>query len=159
MSLHEACRSQIRHVGVRWGMSVSDEAFQGLWWVSDQACQSPNGLRKVSDGPPIIILFLWTRIRIISNAKYNAHIKPLFFKLKILPLVDLILHQNLSFMHSIEYGYVPTSFYIDPMFSKIPVLKTIFIPCKTLVIPIFLVLKIILSTNFLYILFLSLGII
>ena len=57
-------------------------------------------------------------IRIIFNAKYNAHPEPLFSKLKILPLADLILHQNLSFMHSIEYGYAPTSFYIDPMFPK-----------------------------------------
>ena len=50
--------SPIRHVGFRW---VFDQAF----WspmnnveVYDQAYWSPMGLRLVSDGPPIIIIFL-----------------------------------------------------------------------------------------------------
>ena len=39
--------SPIRHVGLRWDMLVFDEACQGLRWVSNQACQSPIGLRWV----------------------------------------------------------------------------------------------------------------
>ena len=52
--------SPIRHVGLRCsilrssmglrsGMSVSDDACKGFRWVSDQTCRSPMGLRWVSD--------------------------------------------------------------------------------------------------------------
>ena len=56
--------SSIRHVGLRCsmsrslmdlrsGMSVSNEAFRGLRWVSDQATCSPMKHIEVSDGSPI----------------------------------------------------------------------------------------------------------
>ena len=61
-----------RHVGLRWvskGTSVSDGSQKarrspmglkrhvGLRWVSGQACRSPKGHVKVSDGAPIIVIF------------------------------------------------------------------------------------------------------
>ena len=73
-----ACRSLIKHVGLRLRMSVSNEfpmGHVGLQWVSDEACQglrsgmsvyngSQIGLRKVfdrgfivSDRSPIVIIF------------------------------------------------------------------------------------------------------
>ena len=45
-------------------------------------------------------------IRIILQAKYNAHTLPLFFHHKILPFPDLIIYQNLLFMHSVDKEYV-----------------------------------------------------
>ena len=57
-------------------------------------------------------------IRTICKAKYNAHTEPLFFSLKILPLPDLIIHQKLQFMHSIEYSYAPSSFFSPTLFQK-----------------------------------------
>ena len=88
--------SPIRHVGLQcsisrspmglWsGMSVSEEACQGLQWVSNQACRSPmkhvkvskrvsyqacwspKGLWKVTDGSLIIIIFF-------MNSKWNIKI-------------------------------------------------------------------------------------
>ena len=41
--------SPMRHVGLWWGMLVSD-----------QKCQSPLGLRWVFDRSPIKIIFIWT---------------------------------------------------------------------------------------------------
>ena len=49
-------------------------------------------------------------IRIISQAKYNAHTLPLFFHHKILPFPDLIIYQNLLFMHSVDKDYVKVKF-------------------------------------------------
>lgn len=49
-------------------------------------------------------------VRIICNAKYNAHTQPLFFKLNILPLDDLILQQNMIFMFSYDRNILPNSF-------------------------------------------------
>ena len=50
-------------------------------------------------------------LRIIHKAKYNAHTEPLFFKSRILPLEDLILHQKLVLMHSLVYGYSAVTFH------------------------------------------------
>jgi hypothetical protein len=44
-------------------------------------------------------------VRIILNAKYNAHSQPLFHSLGILPLESLINHQIGMLMHSIYYDY------------------------------------------------------
>ena len=57
-------------------------------------------------------------IRTIAKARYNAHSEPLYYELKILPFTDLILHQKLSFMHSIAFSYAPPSFYMDPVFPR-----------------------------------------
>ena len=45
-----ACRSRM---GLQSGMSVSDEACQGLWWVFDQACRYPMKHVKVSNKSPM----------------------------------------------------------------------------------------------------------
>ena len=49
-------------------------------------------------------------LRIISQAKYNAHTLPLFFFHKILPFPDLIIFQNLLFMHSVDKEYIKVKF-------------------------------------------------
>jgi hypothetical protein len=49
-------------------------------------------------------------IRIIVNAKYNAHTQPIFLSLKILPLPDLVVSQNLLMMHSIDKEYCRVTF-------------------------------------------------
>ena len=40
-------------IGLQSGMSVSDIACRGLWWVSNQACQSPMKHVEVFDGSQI----------------------------------------------------------------------------------------------------------
>jgi hypothetical protein len=49
-------------------------------------------------------------IRILSNATYNAHTEPLFKKLNILPLRDLIKFFNLQLMQRYVQGFLPISF-------------------------------------------------
>ena len=49
-------------------------------------------------------------IRTISGAKYNAHTKPLFKKLKILPLPDLITFSKIQFMQRFIQNLLPCSF-------------------------------------------------
>jgi len=49
-------------------------------------------------------------IRLISNKKYNEHSEPLFKKLSILPLPDLITFFNLQFMQRFKQGFLPSSF-------------------------------------------------
>ena len=49
-------------------------------------------------------------VRIISNAKYNAHTEPLFKNLNILPLPDLISFSKLQFMQQFSQKSLPASF-------------------------------------------------
>ena len=49
-------------------------------------------------------------IRIISGATFNAHTEPLFKKLQILPLPDLITFNKLQFMHRFVQKFLPESF-------------------------------------------------
>jgi hypothetical protein len=49
-------------------------------------------------------------IRTISLAKYNAHTEPLFKKLNILKLPDLINLSKVKFMHNFIYNKLPSSF-------------------------------------------------
>ena len=49
-------------------------------------------------------------VRIISNAKYNAHTEPLFKNLNILPLPDLISFSKLQFMQRFSQKNLPASF-------------------------------------------------
>jgi hypothetical protein len=48
-------------------------------------------------------------IRIITNSNYRAHTEPLFAKLRILKLRDIIKRATLCFMHSIYHAYAPSS--------------------------------------------------
>ena len=47
---------------------------------------------------------------IITNSKYNAHTEPLFKKLEILPLPDLITYSKIQFMHRFVHNHLPASF-------------------------------------------------
>ena len=49
-------------------------------------------------------------LRLISNAKYNAHTEPLFYTHRILQLPDLLTQQKMMLMHSIFYNYSPSFF-------------------------------------------------
>jgi hypothetical protein len=49
-------------------------------------------------------------ICLISNAKYNAHTEPLFSKLKILKLPDLVHEAKLKFMFKVTHNLAPISF-------------------------------------------------
>ena len=49
-------------------------------------------------------------IRIIAGAKYNSHTEPLFKKLQILPLPDLITYNKLQFMQRFTQQFLPESF-------------------------------------------------
>ena len=49
-------------------------------------------------------------IRIVAGAKHNSHTEPLFKKLQILPLPDLITFNKLQFMHRFTQKFLPESF-------------------------------------------------
>jgi hypothetical protein len=49
-------------------------------------------------------------IRIVKQAKYNAHTEPLFKKLNILPFKDLVTFFKLQFMQRFIQGFLPPSF-------------------------------------------------
>jgi hypothetical protein len=49
-------------------------------------------------------------VRVISNSGYRDHTGPLFKRLAILPLVDLIKYSQLKFMHNFYHGKLPVSF-------------------------------------------------
>ena len=51
-----------------------------------------------------------TAIRIVSGASYNSHTEPLFKKLQILPLPDLISFTKLQFMQRFTQNFLPHSF-------------------------------------------------
>ena len=57
-----------------------------------------------------LILKQKAAIRVISSAPYNAHTEPLFKKLNILPLVNLIEYFKLQFMHRFLSNELPISF-------------------------------------------------
>ena len=44
-------------------------------------------------------------IRVINNAKFNAHTEPLFYSCNILPLKELITEQKLILLHPIMHNY------------------------------------------------------
>ena len=49
-------------------------------------------------------------VRIISGSSYNSHTEPLFKKLKILPLPDLITFSKIQFMQRFSQKFLPESF-------------------------------------------------
>ena len=49
-------------------------------------------------------------VRIIAGKSYNAHTEPLFKKLQIMPLPDLITFSKIQFMHRFTQGFLPASF-------------------------------------------------
>jgi hypothetical protein len=51
-----------------------------------------------------------TAVRLVCNARYNAHSEPLFKSLHILPFSQLIYFFNLQFMQRYVQGFLPPSF-------------------------------------------------
>ena len=49
-------------------------------------------------------------IRIVAGKAYNAHTEPLFKKLQILPLPDLITFSKIQFVQRFPQGFLPVSF-------------------------------------------------
>jgi len=64
------------------------------------SCTSPHSLKT-------LITKQKAALRIITNSSHNAHTEPLFKKLAILPLNDLITSTNLKLMHSIYHHHSP----------------------------------------------------
>ena len=58
-------------------------------------------------------------IRIISGASYNAHTEPLFKKLQVLPLPDLISFTKIQFMQRFKQKFLPSSFEETWVFNDI----------------------------------------
>ena len=65
-----------------------------------------------SKSGPINELFKMQKaaIRIIAGSSYNSHTEPLFKKLQVLPLPDLISFSKLQFMQRFWQDFLPTSF-------------------------------------------------
>ena len=63
-------------------------------------CASKTDLRKIT-------VLQKKAIRIISNSNYNAHTKPIFNDLKILPFNNILYEQKMLFMHGIYNKYAP----------------------------------------------------
>ena len=49
-------------------------------------------------------------IRIVAGMSYNSHTEPLFKKLQVLSLPDLIKYTKIQFMHRFKQGFLPSSF-------------------------------------------------
>ena len=49
-------------------------------------------------------------IRIVAGMSYNSHTEPLFKKLQVLPLPDLITYTKIQFMQRFKQGFLPSSF-------------------------------------------------
>ena len=49
-------------------------------------------------------------IRIVAGVSYNSHTEPLFKKLQVLPLPDLISFTKIQFMHRFTQNFLPPSF-------------------------------------------------
>jgi hypothetical protein len=49
-------------------------------------------------------------IRIVTCSPYNAHTEPLFKKLNILPLQQLIFHFKIQFMQQYKFNHLPSAF-------------------------------------------------
>ena len=49
-------------------------------------------------------------VRLITFSDYNDHTNPLFLKLKIIKMYDLVHLVTAMFMYDFPYGILPTSF-------------------------------------------------
>ena len=59
----------MRYGSLRGGLSVSDEAYQGLQWVSDQVCRSPMVLQEVFDRSPMGLQLVSDNNNIFVNSR------------------------------------------------------------------------------------------
>ena len=58
---------------------------------------------------PLLFKMQKSAVRIISGSSYNSHTEPLFKKLKILPLPDLITFSKIQFMQRFSQKNLPES--------------------------------------------------
>jgi hypothetical protein len=80
-------------------------------------------------------------IRIISLASYNAHTEPLFKKLNILPLKQLIDYFKIQFIHQFKFKHLPSAFenvwtlnadrYIENEYMLLRNINEFFVPFKS----------------------------
>jgi len=56
-------------------------------------------------------------IRVVANVKYNAHTQPLFKKLGLLTVTDILELQDLKFLYKLENGSLPT-YFTSTMFKR-----------------------------------------
>ena len=92
---------------------LSDSALLSLYF-STIHCHLVYGIQIWGSACQSLLTELYKKqkqaIRLISKAKYNSHTEPLFKKLQILPLPDMIKFFNLQFMHSFKFNLLPSSF-------------------------------------------------
>ena len=58
----------------------------------------------------IIFIFILKNHQIVAGSSYNSHTEPLFKKLQVLPLPDLIIFTKIQFMQRFKQGFLPPSF-------------------------------------------------
>ena len=74
-----------------------------LYAIQIWSCTSPGFINN-------IFKMQKAAVRIINGSKYNSHTEPIFKKLNILPLPDLIHFTKLQFMHRFSQKFLPESF-------------------------------------------------
>jgi hypothetical protein len=99
---------------LRTAKNILDLKSLKLLYYSLIHCYLIYGIQVWSCAPKYILNELFkkqkTAIRIISNAKYNAHTEPLFKTLDILPLPSLIQYFQLQFMQHLQQKFLPDIF-------------------------------------------------
>jgi len=74
-----------------------------LYAIQIWSCSNSSGINE-------LFKLQKAAVRIISHAKYNAHTEPIFKKLQILPLPDLITFTKIQFMQRFTQEFLPESF-------------------------------------------------
>ncbi len=85
--------------------------YYALVHLSISYCINVYGSANKTTLAPLCFLQQKKSIRIISRAKYSDHTSPLFSKLEILPLEQLILYNRLKFMHNYYFCKLPLPFH------------------------------------------------
>ena len=58
-------------------------------------------------------------IKIVAGASYNSHTEPIFKRLQVLPLPDLISYTKIQFMQRFKQNFLPSSFEETWVFNDI----------------------------------------
>jgi hypothetical protein len=99
---------------LRTAKNILNQKSLKLLYYSLVHCYLIYGIQVWSSAPNYILNELFKKqkiaIRLISNAKYNAHTEPLFKTLDILPFPSLILYFQLQFMQHFQQKFLPNIF-------------------------------------------------
>ncbi len=99
---------------LRSAKNILNQKSLKMLYYSLVHCYLIYGVQVWACAPSYILNDLFKKqkiaIRIISNAKYNAHTEPLFKTLDILPLPSLVLYFQLQFMQQFQQKFLPEIF-------------------------------------------------